>query len=140
MPLTELCCDHTQVSDLTPVKEMHLTLVWFTPRKITDGMDAIRRMKSLKTIGLSWEGKEQFPPDEFWKKYDAGEFGKPITTLRDPAFQRWMKDVAALPAEKQVEAVVKKLQELNPGFDGKVTVVMDKDAQDRERRGDGVWA
>jgi formylglycine-generating enzyme required for sulfatase activity len=40
---------------------------------------------------------------------------------KDPAFKRWMKDVAALPAEKQVEAVAKKLQELNPGFDGKVT-------------------
>ena len=38
-----------------------------------------------------------------------------------PAFQQWMKAVAALPAEKQVEAVAKKLQELNPGFDGKVT-------------------
>ena len=25
-----------------------------------------------------------------------------------------------MPAEKQVEAVAKKLQELNPGFDGKV--------------------
>ena len=81
MPLTELCCDHTQVSDLSPLKEMHLTLVWFTPKKITDGLDAIRQMKSLKTIGLSWEDKDQFPPDEFWKKYDAGEFGKPITTL-----------------------------------------------------------
>ena len=43
---------------------------------------------------------------------------KPANT---PAFQQWMKDVAALPAEKQVEAVAKKLQELNPGFDGKVT-------------------
>ena len=32
-----------------------------------------------------------------------------------------MKTVAALPAEKQVEAVSKKLMELNPGFDGKVT-------------------
>ena len=73
MPLTELCCDHTQVSDLTPLKEMHLTLVWFTPKKISDGLDAIRRMKSLKTIGLSWEGKDQFPPDEFWKKYERRE-------------------------------------------------------------------
>ena len=27
----------------------------------------------------------------------------------------------ALPAEKQIEAVSKKLMELNPGFDGKVT-------------------
>jgi hypothetical protein len=78
-------------------------------------------MNSLKTIGLSGEGKEQFPPGEFWKKYDAGEFGKPITTFRDPAFKQWMKEVAALPAEKQVEAVAKKLQELNPGYDGKVT-------------------
>lgn len=33
---------------------------------------------------------------------------------------RWMREVAALPAEQQVEAVVKKLQQLNPGFDGGV--------------------
>ncbi len=46
---------------------------------------------------------------------------KPITAPGEPAFQAWMKSVAALPAEKQVEAVAKKLQELNPGFDGKVT-------------------
>jgi serine/threonine protein kinase/Leucine-rich repeat (LRR) protein len=121
MPLTELCCDHTQVSDLTPVKEMHLALVCFTPGKIIEGLDAIRRMKSLKTIGIRYEAKDMFPPDEFWKKYDAGEFGKAVTTFRDPAFKQWVKDVAALPAEKQVEAVAKKLQELNPGFDGKVT-------------------
>ena len=73
MPLTELCCDHTLVSDLTPLKGMHLALVCFTPKKITEGIDAIRQMKSLKTIGLSGEDKDQFPPDEFWKKYDAGE-------------------------------------------------------------------
>ena len=44
--------------------------------------------------------------------------GKP---WESPAFQRWMKDVAAMPAEKQVEAVSKKLMELNPGFDGKLS-------------------
>jgi WD40 repeat protein len=33
----------------------------------------------------------------------------------------WLKQVAALPAEKQVEEVAAKLKELNPGFDGKVT-------------------
>jgi hypothetical protein len=32
-----------------------------------------------------------------------------------------MKDVAAMPAEKQIEAVAKKLQKLNPGFDGTAT-------------------
>ena len=41
--------------------------------------------------------------------------------VNDPAFQQWIKTVAVLPAEKQVEAVAKKLMELNPGFDGKVT-------------------
>jgi hypothetical protein len=106
--------------------------MFFTPKNITRRLDVIREMKTLKTIGLSLE--KRFPPAEFWKKYDAGEFGKPtsaavpsahkpITTFNDPAFQKWMKEVAALPAEKQVEAVVKKLQELNPGFDGKVTGV-----------------
>ena len=40
-----------------------------------------------------------------------------------PAFLEWQKKVAAMPAEKQVEAVAKKLQELNPGFDGKVTAL-----------------
>jgi serine/threonine protein kinase len=44
--------------------------------------------------------------------------GKP---WESPAFQRWMKDVAAMPALKQVEAVSKKLMELNPGFDGKIS-------------------
>ena len=33
----------------------------------------------------------------------------------------WVKQVAALPAEKQVAAAVAKLKELNPGFDGKAT-------------------
>ncbi len=35
---------------------------------------------------------------------------------KDPPFEKWMKEVAALPAEKQVDAVVKRLRELNPGF------------------------
>jgi hypothetical protein len=38
-------------------------------------MDVIRKMDTLKTIGLNY--KTKFPADEFWKKYDAGEFGKP---------------------------------------------------------------
>src|SRR5262249_10004465 len=37
------------------------------------------------------------------------------------AAEAWEKSVAALPPEKQVEAVAKRLKELNPGFDGQVT-------------------
>lgn len=39
----------------------------------------------------------------------------------DPAFDQWMKDVQAMPATKQLEAVSQKLVELNPGYDGKLT-------------------
>jgi serine/threonine protein kinase/Leucine-rich repeat (LRR) protein len=37
----------------------------------------------------------------------------------------WFKQVAALPAAKQVEAVVARLKEGNPGFDGKVVPLFD---------------
>jgi hypothetical protein len=39
-------------------------------------MDAIRRMKSLQVIGTGWSEQEHFSPEVFWKKFDAGEFGK----------------------------------------------------------------
>ncbi len=131
LPLTQLACNNTKVSDLTPLQGMKLTQVFFTPKNISRGIDIIRQMTSIKTIGTTGEVKKKFPPEEFWKKYDAGEFGKPVAPAKlaflDPAFQQWMKDVAALPAEKQVEAVAKKLVELNPGFDGKVTNKIEND-------------
>ncbi|MBI3861770.1 MAG: hypothetical protein HY290_07725, partial [Planctomycetia bacterium] len=45
-----------------------------------------------------------------------------VESWQTPAFERWMKQVADQPApEEQVKAVVGKLRDLNPGFDGKVT-------------------
>jgi len=41
-------------------------------------------------------------------------------TLADPAFQQWVKATQALPAQQQIDAVSKKLVELNPGFDGQM--------------------
>lgn len=38
-----------------------------------------------------------------------------------PAFRQWVKAVREMPAEKQVEAVSKKLKELNPAFEGKLS-------------------
>ena len=49
-----------------------------------------------------------------------------------PRSKQWVKATQALPAEKQIEAVSKKLMELNPGFDGKVM------PKDRKGRGHGV--
>jgi len=36
----------------------------------------------------------------------------------DDAFRKWLDDVRRLPAGEQLKAVSKKLEELNPGFDG----------------------
>ncbi len=120
MSLVRLSLSETPVSDLSPLEGMmKLTHLTFTPKNITHGIDVIRNMKTIERIGtLEWA---DLPPEEFWKKYDAGEFGKstskPLGTLT-PGFDQWMKGVQAMPAEKQVDAVSKKLKELNPEFDG----------------------
>ena len=31
-------------------------------------------MKSLTSVGIDGSGEYQLKPEEFWKKYDAGEF------------------------------------------------------------------
>lgn len=41
--------------------------------------------------------------------------------MHDPSFVQWVKGVQAMPAGMQLEAVSKKLVELNPEFDGKLT-------------------
>jgi serine/threonine protein kinase len=75
MPLTYLDCCPSQVSDLSPLAGMKLINFRFVPKNITKGMDAIRQMKSFQVIGTGWSEEEQFSPEVFWKKYDAGEFG-----------------------------------------------------------------
>ena len=57
-------------------------------------------------------------------KKPAAEFWKEVEEKRS-AFEMWTKQVAGMPAEKQVKAVVKRLQDLNPGFDGKETHKID---------------
>lgn len=53
-----------------------MTRVTVTPKHIRKGMDVLRRMKSLKFIGIGWEAKDRFPAEKFWKKYKDGEFNK----------------------------------------------------------------
>ena len=43
----------------------------------------------------------------------------PTASAKTSSFEQWIKQVANLPPEQQVQAVAKKLQDLNPGFDGK---------------------
>jgi hypothetical protein len=145
LSLTDLECHRTQVSDLSPVRGAKLTRLFifdapitdlsplegmnllelhFTPSRITTGIELLRKMASLQSISTSSQGGV-YSPAEFWRKYDAGEFGKPSSSskffMHAPAFPQWVKGVQAMPAEQQIEAVRKKLMELNPGFDGKLT-------------------
>ncbi len=110
MPLTQLYCYNSTVSDLSPLQNCKsLTAVKVTGTKVPPaGVDALQ--KALPNCKIEWDDPAK-----------AAALAKPITTYNDPAFQQWMKDVQAMPAEKQMEAVSKKLMELNPGFDGKLT-------------------
>jgi hypothetical protein len=71
MPLTVLMIHRTAISDLTPLQGMQLEHVRLTPKNITRGLDSLRAMKSLKTIGLAWH--QGLPAAEFWRRYDKGE-------------------------------------------------------------------
>jgi hypothetical protein len=65
--------------------------------------EILRSIKTLETINKK-------PAAAFWQEVDA----------QQAAFDAWVKQVATLPADKQVQSVADKLQERNPEFDGKV--------------------
>jgi hypothetical protein len=72
MPLRALSIDNTGITDLAPLQGMPLEEIRLTPKNITKGLDILRDMKSLKTIGI--DGSPAWPAAEFWERYDRGEF------------------------------------------------------------------
>jgi serine/threonine protein kinase len=72
MPLKALAINNTGITDLTPLHGMSLEAIFLTPKNITRGLDILRHMKSLKTIGI--DPVRAWPAAEFWKRYDKGEF------------------------------------------------------------------
>jgi hypothetical protein len=72
MPLKSLWIDHTNITDLTPLQGMPLEDIHLTSKNITKGLDILRDMKSLKTIGI--EFNQSWPAAEFWQRHDKGEF------------------------------------------------------------------
>jgi hypothetical protein len=59
------------VSDLTSVTSLPLERLIFTPGRIQRGLDELRRIPTLRTLGTTFDG--QMPADEFWKALDAGQ-------------------------------------------------------------------
>jgi Leucine-rich repeat (LRR) protein len=72
VPLRQLGIDRTSVTDLTLLEGMPLEHITLTPKTITRGLDVLRDVKSLKTIGINWQ--QSWAPAEFWERYDKGEF------------------------------------------------------------------
>jgi hypothetical protein len=73
LPLQRLWLNDSGARDLTLLEGMRLEAIGISPNRITRGMDALRRMRTLKTIRV---GQDYYPAAEFWKRYDAGEFKK----------------------------------------------------------------
>jgi Leucine-rich repeat (LRR) protein len=107
MELVGLDVSYTGVTDLSPLKGMKLKFLDVRSTRVTNLGGAFQRQRDAEIL-RSLTTLERFndkPAADFWKKEGAA----------------WEKSVAGLPAEKQVEAVVLRLKELNPGFDGQVT-------------------
>lgn len=60
----------TRVRDLTPLKDLRLTRLIFSPKAINAGLEAIRHMNTLTELGTTLETR--MPPKQFWELYDQG--------------------------------------------------------------------
>jgi Leucine-rich repeat (LRR) protein len=66
----------TQVTDLRPLTGLPLTRLIFSPEKITEGMDAVRGMTTLRQLDVQFDDPDHvLSPEEFWRKFDAGTIG-----------------------------------------------------------------
>jgi serine/threonine-protein kinase len=128
MGLRKLHLDHTSIRSLAPLAGMELEELSFIHTPLTDS-SALRELPKLRSVTCDyrpWGASQQLrairgleringkPALAFWTEADA----------RLAAFDRWAKEVASLPGEKQLEAVVAKLKEFNPGFDGSLRNVL----------------
>ncbi len=67
----------TQITDLTPLEGARLFDVAFSPKSVTKGIESLRQLKGIRSLSADLGPvRVPLPPVAFWKKYDAGEFGK----------------------------------------------------------------
>ncbi|HOD81484.1 MAG TPA: hypothetical protein PKG77_08660, partial [Phycisphaerae bacterium] len=77
MPLKHLYLRETLVSDLSPLEGMPLEEIHLAPWKITKGMDTLRSIRTLRTVGVQHNASvsDPFTADDFWREHDRGGFG-----------------------------------------------------------------
>lgn len=72
MPLGWLNVAKTGVTDLSIVEDMPLKFLWFSPNKVTGGLEMLRAKESFEKIG--GESFHALRPENFWDVYDEGGF------------------------------------------------------------------
>jgi serine/threonine protein kinase len=77
IPLRFIDMTQTPVADLSPLDGIRLEGFYWTPEKVTKGVEILRKMETMKKISTSDVNHPALDPATFWKKYDAGEFGRP---------------------------------------------------------------
>jgi Leucine-rich repeat (LRR) protein len=75
--LKRLNIANTPITDLRPLEGLGLERLIFTPQKITEGLDIVRGMPTLRELDIEFEnGSLTRSPESFWAAWDAGEIGK----------------------------------------------------------------
>lgn len=106
--------DRCDIVDLSPLNGMPVVDLScdFLPER--DG-EILNSIKTLRTLN-------QRPVSAVLKKVTEQQDDMPTAPLAylAPEFDQWVHQVSRLPPDQQVEAVAKKMTELNPAFDGKI--------------------
>jgi len=71
--LQRLHIGETEVADLRPLAGLRLTRLIFTPARITQGIEVVRQMDTLQELDVELREPQRWSPEEFWRRYDAGE-------------------------------------------------------------------
>jgi Leucine-rich repeat (LRR) protein len=110
LPLKQLICTGSQVSDLVPLMDQKGLVYLNLSRTNVTAAAVAALQKALPDCKIEW--------DDPAKATTPQPAASSKLFMHDPAFPQWMAQVQAMPAEEQIQAVSKKLMELNPGFDG----------------------
>jgi len=57
-----------------PLQGIRLEDIRLTAKNITHGLEILRNMESLKTVGT--DHYNSWPAAQYWARYDKGEFNK----------------------------------------------------------------
>lgn len=79
--LKRLNIAESKVTDLTPLEGLTLDRLIFTPTNITKGLDVVRNMPSLRSLGTGFD--TILPAERFWQNFDAGQLPDPNPTDSD---------------------------------------------------------